>query len=52
MDKRKYASSPKDVSSAKILHVELRPSLKSFTYIKNKRGQRTEPCGTPNFIAS
>ena len=42
----------KDVSAAKILHVELRPSLKSFIYIKNKRGPRTEPCGTPDFIAS
>ena len=45
MDKRKQ-----DVLQAKILHVELRPSLKS--YIENKRGLKTEPCGTPDFIAS
>ena len=40
----------KDVSSTKILHVELRPSLKAFIYMKNKIGPRTEPCGSPDFI--
>ena len=43
---------PKDVSSKKILHVELRLLLNSFRYIKNKRGPRTEPCGTLHFTAS
>ena len=27
-------------------------TLKSFIYTKNKRGPRTEPCGTPDFITS
>ena len=27
-------------------------SGKSLTYIRNKRGLRTEPCGTPDFINS
>ena len=41
-----------DALSVKILHVKLRPSLKSFIYIKSKRVARTEPCGTLDFIAS
>ena len=41
-----------DTPSAKILHVELRPLLKSFIYIKNKRGPRTKPYGGPDCIAS
>ena len=42
----------RDVSSAKIFYVELRLSLKSFIYIKNKSGPRTEPCGILDFITS
>jgi len=26
---------------------DLRPVVKSLTYIKNKRGPRVDPCGTP-----
>ena len=26
------------------------PSGKSFTYIKNKSGPNTDPCGTPEFF--
>ena len=46
------AKENKDVSSPNILHVKQRPPLKSFIYIKNKRGPRTEPCGKPDFIVS
>ena len=42
----------RDVSSAKILHVEIRPSLKSFIYIKIKRRPRSESCETLNFTTS
>ena len=36
-----------DVSSANILHIDFKPSGKSFIYIKNNKGPKTEPCGTP-----
>ena len=42
----------KDVSTTKILRVELKPLLKLLIYIKNKIGPRTGTCGTPDFIAS
>ena len=45
-----WAKENKDVSSAKILHVDQRPSLGAVIYIKNKRGPRTEHCGTLDFI--
>ena len=35
------------VSSANILHTDVIPSGKSFIYIRNSKGPRTEPCGTP-----
>ena len=38
------------MSLGKILHLEERLSLKSFIYIKEKRGPGTKPCGTPDFI--
>ena len=41
----------RDLSSLKVLHVELRPSLKSFIYIENKRRPITDPCGTPDFTS-
>ena len=40
----------RDVSSAKILQVHRMLSVKSLIYIRNKRGPRAEPCGTPDFI--
>ena len=42
----------KEVSSANNLHWLLRPFGKSLTYIKNKRGPRMEPCGTPARIST
>ena len=39
-----------EVSSAKILHIDIIPSGESFIYIKNKRGPNTDPCGTLEFI--
>ena len=39
-----------EVSSAKILHIDIIPSGKSFIYIKDKRGPNTDPWGTPVFI--
>ena len=39
-----------EVSSAKILHMEVILSGKSFIYIKNKSGPHSDPCGTPEFI--
>ena len=41
-----WTTENKEVSSANNLHSLLRPSGKSLTYIKNKRGPRMEPCGT------
>ena len=35
------------MSSPNKLHSFLRPFGKSLTNIKNKRGPRMEPCGTP-----
>ena len=35
------------VSSANILHTDVIPSGKSFIYIRNSKGPRTESCGTP-----
>ena len=40
----------REVSSAKILHIDIIPSGRSFMWIKNKRGPNTDPCGT--FIPS
>ena len=42
----------RDVLSAKILQVDWMLSGKLLMYIRNKRGPRTEPCGTPDFINS
>ena len=42
----------RDVSSTKILQVDWMLSGKSLMYIKNIRGPRTDPCGTPDFINS
>ena len=39
-----------EVSSAKILHMEVILSVKSFIHIKNKSGPNTDPCGTQEFI--
>ena len=36
-----------DVSSANILHIDFKPSGKSFIQIKNNKGPKTEPCDTP-----
>ena len=36
-----------DVSSANILHIDFKPSGKSFIQIKNSIAPKTEPCGTP-----
>ena len=40
----------RNVSSAKTLQVDWMLSGKSLLYIRNKRGPRTKPCGTPDFI--
>ena len=37
----------KDVSSAKILHIQVNPSEKSLKQIKSRSGPKTEPCGIP-----
>ena len=47
-----WTTENKEVSSANNLHSLLRPSGKSLTYIKNKRGPRMEPCGTPARIST
>ena len=39
-----------EVSSAKILRMEVILSGKSFIYIKNKSGPYTGPCDTPEFV--
>ena len=39
-----------EVLSAKILHIDIILSGKSFIYIKKKRGPNTDPWGTPEFI--
>ena len=39
-----------EVSSAKILRMEVIPSGKSFIYIKNKSRPNTDPCSTAEFI--
>ena len=39
-----------EVLSAKILHIGIIPSGKSFTYIKNKRRHNTDSCVAPKFI--
>ena len=36
-----------DVSSADILHIDFKPSGKSFISIKNNKEPKTELCGTP-----
>ena len=36
-----------EVSSAKSFTLQLKFSVKSFMYIKKKRGPKIEPCGTP-----
>ena len=46
------AKENKEVQSANNLHSLLRPSGESLRYIKNKRGPRMEPCGTPAHISS
>ena len=38
------------VSSAKSLTLDSTSSGRSFIYIKNKRGPRTEPWGTPALV--
>ena len=43
-------SEKSEVSSAKMLHMEVIPSGNSFIYIKTKIGPNTDPCGTPEFI--
>ena len=35
------------VSSANILHIDFEPTGRSFMKIKNNKGPKTEPCGTP-----
>ena len=40
----------KELSSAKILHIDIIPSGKSFMYIKNKSGPNIDTCDTPEFI--
>ena len=40
----------RDVSSANNLAIELSPSGRSLIYIKNNRGPRMDPCGTPALI--
>ena len=40
----------REVSSAKILHIEVNPSGRSFMEIKNNSGPSTNPCGSPEFI--
>ena len=37
-------------SSAKILHIEINPSGRSFVQIKNNGGPNTDPCRSPEFI--
>ena len=41
-----------DLSSANNSAMELSPSGRSITYIKNNRGPRMDPCGTPVLIGS
>ena len=41
-----------EVSSAKILHMEVIPSGKLFIYIKNKSGPNTDLCITPELLQS
>ena len=45
-----YTFENRDVSSANILHKEFITSGRSFMYIKNKSGRRSDPCGDPGFI--
>ena len=40
----------REVPPAKILRIYITPSGKWLIYIKNKRGNNTEPWGTPEFI--
>ena len=40
----------RDVSSAKILHIDIILSGISFIQIRNKRGPSTDPCGTQELI--
>ena len=37
----------RDVSSAKILQIDVIPSGKSFIQVRNKRGPNRDRCGTP-----
>ena len=41
----------REVSSAKILHIDVIPSGRSFMQIKNKRGPNADSCETPEFIS-
>ena len=40
-------SEKREVSSAKILHIEVNPSGRSFMWIKNNSGPNTDPSETP-----
>ena len=42
----------REVSSANNLAIELSPSGRSLIYIKNNRGPRMDPCGTPALIGN
>ena len=39
-----------ELSSARILHIDVTPSRRSFIKIKNRRGPNTDPCEIPKFI--
>ena len=41
----------REVSLAKISHIDVIPSGRSFMQIKNKRGPNTDTYGTPEFIS-
>ena len=41
----------REVSSAKNLTYDSIPSSRSLMYMRNSKGPRTEPCGTPAFIS-
>ena len=42
----------REVSSAKILNIEINPSGRSFVWIKNNSGPNTDPSETPVFFFS
>ena len=41
-----------DVSSTKCLTLDIKLLGRSFTYIKNSNGPKSDPCGTPALISS